>query len=585
MHLRCHCASNNDLVHNKGHSLYKPVCIAKESSESGRSFVLSSTWGKSMNRFLRLHFLFPLCALCVLAVPAFAQSLEPRWQKDFPKEVSWYVRTSPGILLVRAGKSLTALDALDGRQLWALPDLDLSGGMLLEDSTGAFFRMTNVLEVPRTGVLLLHHAKLPGDSQSRVIALNLVTGERLWDWPSGDHPVTALPLPGTPHAVLVATRVQRKVRVAEIAAAIALTYVSPYMPLIILPVPYRFEFQRFDSLTGNVVWNSEFPRTFNSGTVSVATLGDHLFLDAGNDFLASISPADGNRLWEEGAKKLALGRPSLPLLLANGRLVYTLNHVRAVDAGTEDLAWEIRGLGRVTGIIAAGPLVAAIGDSHLAAVDAATGKELWRRETYGHTTNLLWDKASDGLLYSDGKGLHSVARTTGNSLLDAPLHAEGHPELISLAGQEVLVTISSFEISAYNFRTGKKLFDAGKPAGFFSSFAPLMQTLLPGEGEGFTPWSTSSAEGGDPTGVVEGSLLTAEWQSRLAGFPGSPNNATDAYETASETGFQKVWWIDPKTNQKLEVGVAGTQHDVSLSLGMVFAVQGKQVWGAAIKTK
>jgi hypothetical protein len=59
---------------------------------------------------LRFHSLICLCVFCLSAGSALSQSLEERWRKEFPKEISWYVRTSPGILLVKAGKSLTAID-------------------------------------------------------------------------------------------------------------------------------------------------------------------------------------------------------------------------------------------------------------------------------------------------------------------------------------------------------------------------------------------------------------------------------------------------------------------------------------------
>src|SRR5258706_12746618 len=124
---------------------------------------------------------------------AVAQRLEFLWKKDFPKSVSWYVRTSQGILLVKSGKSLTALDGKDGRELWELADVRL-GSTSLADMPGALERGLNVLEVPGRGVLLLNGARLPINAERRVISRNLITGERLWDAAPVDAIMTAIPL-------------------------------------------------------------------------------------------------------------------------------------------------------------------------------------------------------------------------------------------------------------------------------------------------------------------------------------------------------------------------------------------------------
>src|SRR5579859_3393742 len=124
---------------------------------------------------------------------AVAQRLEFLWKKDFPKSVSWYVRTSAGILLVKSGKGLTALDGKDGRELWELADVRVSETGLAA-MPGTLERGLNILEVPGMGVLLLNGVKLPGNSERRLIALNLMTGERLWDAPPVDELMTAIPL-------------------------------------------------------------------------------------------------------------------------------------------------------------------------------------------------------------------------------------------------------------------------------------------------------------------------------------------------------------------------------------------------------
>ncbi|HKM91839.1 MAG TPA: PQQ-binding-like beta-propeller repeat protein [Candidatus Acidoferrales bacterium] len=547
------------------------------------SFVTYGFLGQSMSRPLMLRCVALLYALCFLATTAISQSLDMRWKKDFPKEVSWYVRTSPGILLVRVGRSLTALDGVDGRQLWALPDV---GSSEVTDSDVSLLsaRGKNLLEVPGLGVLLLNRVKLPGDADGRLIALNLMTGERLWDHPQLDNLVTAVLLDGTRHVVLVSARLQKKILAGEVAASAALSAAVRF-PIALAPYPYRFEFQRLDPVTGKVLWNSEYPRTFTPGAINLAVIADDLFLEVGNSILGSIDLVDGNRLWEEGPKLAAPFDPPLPLLSANGWLIYGFKNVQAVDATTKQVHWEIKGLGKITGISALDGVVVAIGNENIAAVDARTGNPLWRRKTHGHTTNLLWDKHSDTMIYVDGKGLHSVERKTGKSLLDASLHSVSNPLLIRRASREVVVTIAPHVVCAYDIKTGKKLFDAGKFAGFFSSFAFPDFVPMPAEGQGL--YSTTLAPSGraDWSGVAEGSLFSDEGRKRLEGYRAATEDFADAFETESESGMRKIWWVDAQTSQQIGFQLTGTQHDVSRPLGMLFGIEGKQVWGDAFSAK
>jgi len=541
-----------------------------------------------MNFPLKLRALGLLCALFLAAASAAAPSLEPRWHVDFPKPISWYVRTSPGILLVRVGRSLTAIDGSDGRRLWELPDIG-SGAAIDSDVELLSDRGKDLFEVPRMGVLLLDRVQLPGDSSRRLVALNLLTGQRLWDQPQTDkweNLIAVIPVEGSSHVVLISTRLQRKVALEEAAASAALS-VAVHAPLMISAYPFRFEFRRLDALTGKTEWQSEYPHTLPPTTLTVATLSDHLFLSVANSLVGSLDLADGKVLWEDGSK--SFGLPSLPVALplerANGRLIYALKKVQAVDPATGKPDWEMTGLGKITGLCACGDVVAAIGDSNVAAVDAKTGAERWRRKTHGHTTNLLWDRQSDALLYVDAKGLHSVERTAGKPLFESSLHADSNPLLISLAGREVLVTISADQVSAYSLKNGKKLFDAGKPAAFFSSYSiPDFWPMPPG-GQALNPWSISPLGAAGDTAAADGSFLTAQWRARMAEPPSALRGQTDAYETASESGFRKVWWIDPLTNEKVEIGIAGSQHDVARSLGMIFSVDGKTLWGSAVTSR
>jgi outer membrane protein assembly factor BamB len=539
----------------------------------------------------RLHFLALFFFLCFVANPATPQSLHLRWTKEFPKEVSWYVRTAPGILVVKAGKSITALDGANGQQLWELPEVKWSG-FISSDTADEFPRGKNMIEVPGMGVLLLNRVMLPGDSEGHLIALNLMTGERLWDQPEADDLLTAIPLYGTREIVLVSRRLQRKAyakRVTVLAVAAAATAVvsglvgAQAMALVLpSPYPFRFVFQRVDPVSGKVRWNAEYPHTFSHGAQTLRVIGDKLFVSFDSEALGAVNLGSGNRSWEDGAKVPDNDNLPLPREQRSDRLIYSWKNVEAIDPATKQLSWEISKLGKITGISECGELVVAIGHKSVAAVDAKTGAERWRKKAYSHTTNILWDKESDAILYADEKGLHSVERTTGKSLLDARLDGKFSPYYIRLASPEAVVTVATGQVGAYNFKTGKKLFTTGKFSSFFRSYAFQDHWPVPEDGQDLIPRTLKTPGTGEWNSSHEGTLLSANALKRLEGYATETEGLLDAYETESDTGESQVWWVDTETNRQIAFRLTGKQHDVSRPMGMVFGVDHKVVWGAAI---
>jgi outer membrane protein assembly factor BamB len=512
---------------------------------------------------------------------AVAQRLEFLWKKDFPKSVSWYVRTSPGILLVKSGKSLTALDGKDGRELWELADVRL-GSTSLADMPGALERGLNVLEVPGMGVLLLNGARLPINAERRLIALNLITGERLWDAAPVDEIMTVIPLYENGQIVVVSRRVQKKIFAAEAAGAAMAVEFSPLV-LSALPFPYRFELERLDLATGKVQWNEEYPRTFGPGATSVNAIGDHLFVYFGNHFLGCVDLANGKVLWEDGAKHLWSGSPPLPMRMANGRLIYGSKEVQAIDPETEKVAWIIEDLGEVTGIFVHDGLAVAIGEKRMAAVDTTTGAERWSRKTHGHTTNLLWEKGTETLLYMDWKGLHRAERTTGKSLLDAKLQTDTPPHYLRMAGPKAVVAIGCNETDCYNTETGTKLFTEAKLSALFRAEAFLDNWPLPEDGQGLVRMVPVPSVDEEWESIRQWTLLSATELQNMAESATQQDGLLDVYQTETEKGERRIWWVDGQTNRQMVIRPAAKQHDVSRQLGTVFAVNGKTLWAAKIE--
>ena len=522
-----------------------------------------------------------LVASFFCATPNVAQSLKLSWKKDFPKSVSWYVRTSPGILLVRSGKSLTALDGEDGRQLWMLPEVQI-GEEPLAGMPGTFQRGLNVLEVPAMGVLLLNGAKLPGNSDRRLIGLNLMTGQKLWDKDEVDELMTVIPLYERGQIVLVSRRPQKKILAAEMAASVATPLPGVFALANLFPYPYRFEFERLDLASGKILWNSEYPHTFTPGPTNVRAFGAYLFIDFRNHVLGCVDLANRKLLWEDHSRRFGSGSLSLPLQISNGWLIYGSTDVQALDPATETPGWRIEKLGKVTGIFVHDGLAVAVGEKLIVAVDAANGTERWRKKTHGHTTNLIWDKESDGLVYVDWKGLHHVARVSGKSLLDAPLDLDSQPYRIRMASPECLLTIGYRETNCFSLKTGKRIFREGKLSGLFRSEAFLDEWPMPEFGQALQRMVSVPSEGTEWESIRHGTLLSAESVKNLEERSSEQEGALETYQTESEDGVRKIWWVDPQTNRQMVIRPAAQQHDVSRRLGNVYAVDGKMLWAAKI---
>lgn len=534
-----------------------------------------------MKNKLKGHRGILLIALCLAPRIAAAQSTELKWQKTFAKEISWYVRTSPGILLVKSEKGLTALDGSDGRQLWELPDVE-PGGINLRNISGLLLRGKNILEVPGLGVVLINRVKLSGDSAGRLIALNLVTGERLWDEPELDDLTGVVPLAQDNEIILVSARLQRKVMVGEFVATAA---AGTPLGLYVLPYPCRLEFQRLNAITGRVLWNAEYPRLFREGLRSFSNIEGHIYV-YGNAWLGSVDGANGAREWEDSSK-MWRGFP-LPLTLGmtNNRLVYGLKAVHAVDPSSDKSSWEIDDLGEITGMLIQEDLVVAIGEKNIVAVDAKSGAERWRAKTNGHTTNLLADKATDTILYVDGKGWHRLERTTGKSLLNTRLEDGNHPYVLRSAGPAMAVAISNHDVRGYDLETGKQLFRAGKLVGFFPSIA--FQDHWPmtaADGEDMTIENRRLAAYGSSRVIPTGTLLSGTFLDRMKLGAAAQDGSLDAYETEDEKGDRTAWWVDATSKRQMVFRVSDEQRDISRPMGVIFGVHLNQIWGASYAQK
>jgi hypothetical protein len=363
------------------------------------------------------------------ANPVLSQSLQLRWEKEFHKEVSWYVRTSPGILLVQSVNTLTAIDGVTGLQLWQLPDLKSNS----HTTTNLDIRERgrNLLEVPGMGELLLNRVKLPGDSDWLFIALNLMNGQRLWDLPPFDDLIAVLPLSSAREILLVSRHLDMPTYVAGLAVTTAV--MTPALPGVLVsgggvgylwsgaPYPSHLIFQRVNPLTGATAWTTECPHIHN-----LQFLGDQLLLNKGNGPFSVLNLTSGKITREYTPAQYDLDNFLLPALadIPDHQVIYAGKQLDCVSLNSFQLRWQIHKLGKITNISQFGDLTLAMGSHHLVALEPKSGSERWRKKTSSPATELLWDKDSDTLLYADHVGLHSVNRSTGKVQMERHLEGE-----------------------------------------------------------------------------------------------------------------------------------------------------------------
>jgi hypothetical protein len=310
--------------------------------------------------------------------------------------------------------------------------------------------------------------------------------------------------------------------------------------------------------------------------------------------MSSFNLETGKLMWEDGEKSSGNVRLPLPVTMAGGKLIYSSEYVRAVDPATQKEIWSVEELGTVTGIVDRKGALIALGEKKMAAVDLENGKERWRIKTHGQTTNLLWDKATDELIYGDGKGLHTVEAATGKTLLDIPVRAESWPHLIIQTSSETLVTIAALELCGYNFKTGNKLFAEGELKSFFRPDSFVDNWPMPDDGEEFEMMTRLPAAEDEWAALEKASHLDPLTLRNLKANA-ADNRFLVAFETEIEgtkqngmttlkTKIPKIWWIDPQTNQQMEIAPAALHHDVDRRAQLVFATNNKQIWAATFSS-
>ena len=109
-----------------------------------------------------------LSLLSVAAINSALAVSSPAWKTKLPEAVKWQETTSVGTLLVGTSASICSLDPETGAIQWTRNEFA---------KTSPF----NVYEVVGTPVLLVNDHSSQFNPKTKIVALNLITGETLWE--------------------------------------------------------------------------------------------------------------------------------------------------------------------------------------------------------------------------------------------------------------------------------------------------------------------------------------------------------------------------------------------------------------------
>jgi len=529
-----------------------------------------------------------------IGVRAAAPDLTPKWQQTFPDSVHWYLRTSLGILLVRSGKALIALDGVDGKQLWSFPEIEINGWL---GTSRLAARGNNLFEIPGYSILLINRARLNGskDEIGELLAVDLWTGEVLWKRSALEDLAALVPLYDSGRILLVT----RKLATERVVFK-SLPYVQPavFLALADSSPPFRPQMYSIDISTGRMDWKNECPRVLGPLFFDVRELYGRLFLHEangkGSTILGSVDLQTGSRSWESsGSPNFSLA--TMPALQAvNDHVIMGSHGVTAFDPASGSPAWSATKIGPVSGLITDGDTILGTGSKGAFALDAKTGDIRWRTRGWGPVTNpLLYE--SHILAFCDVTDVIVLDASSGKILRKVPLGLKEKPEWVSQVGKKYFLAFTGEDTGVYDVEAGKKIAFEAETKGTFPGIAFLMrQQYAPSAGAPAPPTDIRRDLQRAWPPILERAKKSENGQKTLERLQLFLNSAADGPDSSDSTvygtdvGNWRLWRVDPQTGHTEAIELKGSQPDVSLDLGLAYFVTGKTLeaveWNSPYKT-
>ncbi len=528
------------------------------------------------------------CVLC--ATPVFAQDQWPAtvWEKQFPKPIDWYARTSSGVLLVRSGKSLTALDAVDGHQLWELQNLELGGGADPKN------RGANILEIPGIPVLLLNRAKQDGAAGGELLGVDLWTGRILWHQPELGDLLQLLPLYDSGKVLVIwksADTVKNAlITTATTAADIAADYAVPGLGLAVGAAlggqnyHYHLGLRLLNPLDGSADWSTEFPRSFTPGFTIFRPINGKVLLYgyqlSGELLVGKVDLQTGQRAWDQPERDV-LHLRFIPNIIAGGsRLFVSSSDITAIDENSGAVVWKTPKLGQLSDIKLENGSVLVAGEKGAFALDEATGSVRWHFDPKIKVSIASIFPGEHAIALCGRSELQVVDSISGKLLRERRVHLAHDPIAGMRIGMTLLLTVGPSETSIFDISTAKQVWSeesVGSPAPPVTPLTSHTVANTPGlvltedlQLQLNQNWDKLvKAAGNDPAANLG--------LQRLRPLVDDPSLQTTPMvplvADVDPTGGFSLWLVDTVSGTKRVIKTfAGTQPDASASLGRIYLV-------------
>jgi outer membrane protein assembly factor BamB len=510
------------------------------------------------------------------------ESLSVAWEKPFPKKVDWYVRTSSGVLLIRAGKTLYAIDGKDGRELWSNDRLEIRRGR----------RGRNLLEIPGTPVLLAKREwRGRTDAIGSLLAVDLWTGKELFLEGRIEHLLGVVPLYQEDRLMLVTG--------PDI----------PFKPRIQFRPLFDHAFEKAD-------WKQKYPLTIAPAGENVTVIGlfeinGELYVQIGHT-IGRLDLKNGKRGWKFEKGYFGGGSGRVPLRFVEDRIFVAGKDIFALDALTLKPLWTAKKLDWIYDLVVDNGVVFASGKKGAVALDASTGEIRWRVETEKGATNIIRFKEENLLVLADKTGLVSLDMDSGETVAREKLNLEDRVVFLRKVGPDFLLASTGKDVVLLKREALEPIWIDEAPSVAFAAvdylvchprpklgsvgtwgelrlekpgiWSWLVPSLLGVQGKGFgrvttyqpsqqTQHQLQNARGLLEHRALEHAPLQAILQ-RLHTQSEKDVPRMPVYGTEVGENKWKLWRVDPSSGRRQEWFLNGAQPDIIVGFGLAYAVSG-----------
>jgi outer membrane protein assembly factor BamB len=394
-----------------------------------------------------------LFIVVLIPLPVFSQT----WTAKLDKDVRFYQPTELGILIAGTEKSLYAIDSETGQILWRRKDVELDE--------------TDVAPVPGTDLLLISFEK--GD-KARIEAADLITGNTIWRSEKIKGAVMHIAVEPASNLIAIVLAKDAKNRAREGFKRRPLVHV---LDLASGKELWDYEVGEVEMMPSRWPEDSDkeidytldnyYPPAFIDGRL-------YVFYEGVTSFDARNGKARLREKYRVNEDGLALTEAE-PIF--DNRFIYVSGHgrVRAISRETGDTEWEAKDLGLTPEMVLAGSVLyvrtggqftrlkdgdtVERGSYGLSAIDARTGKVLWRYKGADKGITNLLIPGPNTLAVADRDDLIFVDAQTGKRM-NRVSHKIERASFGVLNERGDVVIGGQSEIAAFDAVTGQQLWRA-----------------------------------------------------------------------------------------------------------------------------